>query len=79
MSQETRQATGAVAACHSLLDQSSPDAAKLKTPAHKSAMAIRHTNGTSCRHVRRQDLETHQNYLMTIIRYHVSRLRKFPL
>jgi len=50
MSQETRQATGAVAACHNLLDQSSPDAAKLETPAHKSAMPMRHTNATSCRH-----------------------------
>jgi len=72
MSEETRQATGAVAACHKLLDQSAPDAAKLKTPAHKSALSMRHTNATSCRHNRRQDLETSQNYLMTIIRYHVS-------
>lgn len=72
MSQETRQATGVVATCHNFLDQSSPDAAKLETPAHKSAMPMRHTNATCSRHNRRQDLETGQNYLMKIIRYHVS-------
>jgi hypothetical protein len=73
MSQESRQATGASAACllmsHSLLDHSSSDAAKLQTPAHDSALPMCHTKTTSWRHNRSHDLQTHSNSLIETILY----------